>query len=115
MTEEIIQSISERYIELYGASLAYFRTKGKRLFDIMRPASQTALLKKDGLGMSMFPMLPYAFRIKDGEFTYWGIKRLVPQNHPNFTDPIHGDGWRSEWQIVSKDKKNLGANCRIRP
>ena len=111
MTEGIIH-LENEFIEIgvvpaYGASLAYFRTKGDRLFDIMRPASQTALVKKDGLGMSMFPMLPYAFRIKDGEFTYWGIKRLVPQNHPNFADPIHGDGWRSEWQILSQEKTSI--------
>ena len=92
MTEGIVH-LENEFIEIgimpaSGASLAYFRTKGDRLFDIMRPASQTSILKKDSFGMSMFPMLPYAFRIKDGEFTYWGIKRLVPQNHPNFTDGV---------------------------
>ena len=111
MTEQIIH-LQNDFIEVgvvpnCGASLAYFRTKGKRLFDVMRPASQTALQKKDALGMSMFPMLPYPFRIKNGEFTYWGIKRLVPQNHPNFTDPIHGDGWRGVWDIVAQDKTSI--------
>ena len=68
MTEEIVH-LENDFIEVgilpkIGASLAYFRTKGERLFDIMRPASQTAMTKKDALGMSMFPMIPYAFRIK---------------------------------------------------
>ncbi|MBE6449075.1 MAG: hypothetical protein E7013_00010 [Alphaproteobacteria bacterium] len=103
MTEKIIH-LENEFIEVgvypeCGASLVYFRTKSENAFDVMRPASQTAISKKDVLGMSMFPMLPYAFRIKGGEFTYWGIKRLVPLNHPLFSDPIHGDGWKSSWKV----------------
>ena len=85
-----------------GAGLAYFRTKGNKLFDIMRAASQTAVNKKDPLGLAMFVMLPYTHRIKGGEFTYWGIKRQVPKTHPAFDDPIHGDGWRTIWTVVEK-------------
>ena len=111
MTEQVVH-LENEFIEVgilpeCGASLVYFRTKGQKLFDIMRPASQTAISKKDALGMSMFPMIPYAFRIKGGEFTYWGIKRLVPVNHSGFTDPIHGDGWRSKWDIVAQDKTSV--------
>ncbi len=111
MSEQIVH-LENDFIEVgvvpsCGAALAYFRTKGERLFDVMRPASQTAIGKKDALGMSMFPMIPYAFRIKDGEFTYWGIKRFVPQNHPNFSEPLHGDGWRSKWDITAQDKTSL--------
>ena len=32
-----------------GAGLAYFRTKGAKLFDVMRASSQTAISKKDPL------------------------------------------------------------------
>ena len=90
-----------------GASLTYFRTKGKKLFDIMRASSQTAINKKDPLGMAMFVMLPYTHRIKGGEFTYWGIKRQVGKTHPSFNEPIHGDGWRASWTIAEQTKDKL--------
>ena len=111
MTENIIH-LENEFIEVgiypeCGASLVYFRTKADNAFDIMRPASQTSIAKKDVLGMSMFPMIPYPFRIKGGEFTYWGIKRLVPQTHPNFTDPIHGDGWRCPWDVEKQDATSV--------
>lgn len=103
MSEKII-TLSNDFLEVgivpeCGASLAFFRTKGAKLFDVMRPASSTAIQKRDANGMAMFPMLPYTHRIKDGKFTYWGITRLVPPNHSNFKDPIHGDGWKAKWKV----------------
>lgn len=111
MSDKIIQ-LSNSFLEVgivpdCGASLAYFRTKGKKLFDIMRPASMTAIKKRDALGMSMFPMLPYTHRIKDGHFTYWGITRTVAPTHPLFKDPIHGDGWQAKWTVDSVDEKSV--------
>ncbi len=90
-----------------GAALTYFRTKGEKLFDVMRSASATAVAKRDSLGMAMFLMLPYTHRIKDGEFTYWGIKRSVPANHPMFAEPIHGDGWRTAWKVLEKSATSV--------
>lgn len=90
-----------------GASLAYFRTKGSKLFDVMRASPQTAINKKDPLGMSMFVMLPYTHRIKGGEFTYWGIKRYVPRTSSAFLEPIHGDGWRAQWTVSERSKEKV--------
>ena len=90
-----------------GAGLAYFRTKGDKLFEVMRSASQTAINKKDPLGLAMFVMLPYTHKIKGGEFTYWGIKRTVPKTHPAFDDPIHGDGWRTSWLVEKQEKDKV--------
>ncbi len=113
MTDSLIH-LSNDFLEIgisadCGGALTYFRTKGAKLFDVMRAASQTAVNKKDALGMSMFVMLPYTHRIKGGEFTYWGIQRKVPPTHPLFEDPIHGDGWRTAWQVkeLSSDSVTL--------
>ena len=90
-----------------GASLAYFQLKNAKNFNIMRCSDLKTKRKKDVLYMSMFAMIPYPFRIKSGEFTYWGIKRFVPQTHPKFDCPIHGDGWCSKWTVVSKDETSV--------
>ena len=90
-----------------GAALTYFKIKNKKNFDVMRNADSVSSKKSDVLSAAMFAMLPYPFHIKGGEFTYWGIKRLVPQTHPNFIYPIHGDGWRSKWNVVHQDATSL--------
>ena len=112
MAEQRLVHLKNDFIEVgilpeCGASIAYFRTNGKKLFDVMRSASQTSITKKDALGMSMFPMIPYSFQIKNGEFTYWGIKRIVPKNHSSFANPLHGDGWCSKWNIVEEKQDSL--------
>ena len=90
-----------------GASVAYFRTKGEKLFDILRPASSTAIQKRDPNGMAMFPMLPYTHRIKDGKFTYWGITRFVAPNQAGVPDPLHGDGWKNKWTVEKASDTEL--------
>ncbi len=90
-----------------GGSLAYLRTKGEAPFDLLRPASATALQKKDPNGMAMFPMLPFTHRIKGGKFTYWGITRQVPVNQTGIPDPIHGDGWKTAWTVQNKTSTSV--------
>ncbi|MBP5535044.1 MAG: hypothetical protein J6Y03_06045 [Alphaproteobacteria bacterium] len=90
-----------------GAALSYFKIKNQKNFDVMRYTDSVALRKNDILSMSMFAMIPYPFSIKSGEFTYWGIKRLVPKTHPNFSYPIHGDGWRSKWVVEHQDATSV--------
>lgn len=108
MSESIIP-LENDFVEVgiapeIGASIAYFKTKGHDPFDVMRPASSTAIAKKEAVNMAMFPMLPYTNHIKGGKFTYWGITRIVPANHPSEHDPIHGDGWKAKWNVDKKTK-----------
>lgn len=90
-----------------GASLSYFKIKNAKNFDVMRNFDSVNSKRKDALSMAMFAMIPYPFRIKTGEFTYWGIKRIVPPTHPNFDCPIHGDGWVSQWTITHQDATSV--------
>ena len=85
-----------------GASLSFLRYhSGNEATDILRPAD-FGKKAPDSNDTALFPMLPYCGRIRGGSFTYWGILRKVPKNHVGFQDPIHGDGWKGKWEVVSE-------------
>ena len=85
-----------------GASLSFlrYRQDGQEV-DILRP-TDLSKSKLNANNTAMFPMLPYCGRIRGGSFTYWGILRKVPKNQTGFQDPIHGDGWKSTWQVEDR-------------
>lgn len=70
-------------------------------FNILKPAQG----KMKSVGM--FSLIPYSNRIRGGSFVYWGIKRNVPKNRNDITDPIHGDGWLSEWKVINKTENSV--------
>ncbi len=86
-----------------GGSLSFLKHNG---VDILRPTDLTKD-KLDANQTAMFVMLPYPGRIRGGSFTYWGILRKVPKTHSGFQDPIHGDGWKSAWQIIRQDTTSV--------
>lgn len=108
--EEIILSnevISIGVLPELGASLSFLRyKKGESDIDILRPM-ETEKDKLNSNNAALFPMLPYCGRIRGGAFAYWGILRKVPKNQNGITDPIHGDGWKSVWQISKKTNDSL--------
>lgn len=102
-----------------GGVLSFFKYKkdGSNI-DILRPMN-IVKEKLNSNNSALFPMLPYCGRIRGGSFTYWGILRKVPKNQIGIIDPLHGDGWKSIWQILKKtdssitlvmnhDKKDIG-------
>lgn len=103
--KEII--LSNKYITLgilpeLGASLSFLRyKKNGQDVDILRSMSPQKD-KVDSNNAALFPMLPYCGRIRGGSFTYWGILRKVPKTHTAFQDPIHGDGWKTSWQVAEQ-------------
>lgn len=87
------------YPELGGA-ISFFQYKQKeKMIDIMRPYEKT-IKGDDANNASMFVMMPFCSRIRGGSFVYWGITRKMQKNHLGISDPIHGDGWKSSWDIV---------------
>lgn len=80
-----------------GGSLLYWRRGDE---DLTRPALSGAVERKAADETSMFPLVPYSNRIRGGYFIYWGIKRNVPKNHPVVADPLHGEGWQKQWDVV---------------
>ncbi len=89
-----------------GASLSFLRyKKGDKIQDILRPMNMEKA--KDANNTAMFLMLPFCGRIRGGNFTYWGILRKVPKNQSGVQDPIHGDGWKSEWTVTSQTANSV--------
>lgn len=90
-----------------GAALSFFKYKHNNEFrDVMRPYEETPK-GHDSNNASMFVMMPYCSRIRGGSFVYWGITRKVSKNQQGIADPIHGDGWKSEWEVVSQTDTRL--------
>ena len=82
-----------------GGIAAYWSDYGSRRIDWLRPADAAALAKRDPLGLSCFPLLPYSNRIRDGRFTYGG--RAVQCARDPVHDPHaeHGHGWKAVWNV----------------
>lgn len=86
-----------------GASLSFFQYNGK---DILRPMD-TQNNTLDSNSAALFLMLPFCGRIRGGNFVYWGITRKMKKNQSGIADPIHGDGWKSAWQVVDKTQESV--------
>lgn len=84
-----------------GGSVASLTYKGR---DILRPMKEGSQNPADA---ALFVMLPYCGRIRNGAFSYWGIIRKVPKTHPDFKDPIHGDGWVGAWRVAEQTDARL--------
>lgn len=99
--QEIILSNAHLQIGIVpdlGASVSFLKYDGK---DILRPMD-TKNEALDSNSAAMFLMLPFCGRIRGGNFVYWGITRKMKKNQSGIADPIHGDGWKSVWTVVSK-------------
>lgn len=79
-----------------GGSMSFWK---KDTVDLMRPLSEQEWKNKDPNAKAMYPLVPYSNRILGGSFIYWGIRRIVPRNHPVVEHPLHGEGWQSEWNV----------------
>jgi aldose 1-epimerase len=77
-----------------GGSVAYFRKGGA---DLMRPLSEADRARGDVLGVAMFPMIPYANRIADNQFSFDGRTYRFAQNNPPERFNVHGTAWKLPW------------------
>lgn len=55
---------------------------------------------EDPLDSAGFPLTPYCNRIRDGRFTFRGRVVDLKANLPGQKHPLHGQGWRSAWQVL---------------
>ena len=89
-----------------GGSVAYFRKAGA---DLMRPLSDADRARGNVLGVAMFPMIPYANRIADNQFTFDGSTYRFEQNNPPERFNVHGTAWQLPWteRPVAEDETRL--------
>ncbi len=67
--------------------------------NILRPAAPGAA--KDAFAAACFPMAPFVNRIAHGRFSFAGRSVLLEPNWPEDPHPIHGQGWRANWEVTA--------------
>ena len=70
-----------------------------RDWDILRPTPPDA--GDDPFDTASFVMVPYVNRIANGRFDFDGHAVQLERNWSKDPHPIHGDGWRSAWQVTA--------------
>ena len=104
MTAEIVE-IRSGQLELgivpeIGGSIAFFNLRrGDKTIQLLRPLSDTDRTCSNILGVSMFPMVPYANCIEDNRFAFSGRDYRVVPNLPGYKFNFHGRGWLSKWTV----------------
>ena len=74
-------------------------------FDYLGPSGRQPLLRgtdeayDNVLASSCYPLVPYANRIRGGQFECDGQKIRLATNLPGDISPLHGQGWRAAWSI----------------
>ena len=79
-----------------GGAVHEFKWRGR---DVFRPTP--AGLGDDPLDTSCFPMVPYVNRIARGQFEFAGRQVRLERNWDKDPHPLHGQGWRGSWDVVS--------------
>jgi len=77
-----------------GGGIAGFRWNGR---EVMRDALPGAVERRDPLGLSAFPLVPYSNRIAHGRFDWDGKRVQLPLNFAPSPHSIHGLGWHQPW------------------
>ena len=74
-------------------------------FDLLGPDGRQPLLRGTGddyadvLESACFPLVPYANRIRGGQFACDGQTVRLARNLPGDASPLHGQGWRAPWRV----------------
>jgi aldose 1-epimerase len=89
-----------------GARLALAPSRGGAVHefkwrerDVLRPTPAGA--GDDPLDTSCFPMVPYVNRVAHGRFEFAGRQIRLERNWDKDPHPLHGQGWRGSWEVVS--------------
>jgi len=79
-----------------GGAIRDFSWRGQ---DIFRPTPADA--GDDPFDAACFPMVPYANRVANGRFNFGGRAVQLERNWQEDPHPLHGNGWRASWGIVT--------------
>lgn len=76
-------------------------------FDTLEPDGRQPLLRgtdsdyTDVLESACFPLVPFANRIRGGQFQCGHQTIRLARNLPGDASPLHGQGWRAAWTVES--------------
>jgi aldose 1-epimerase len=83
--------------EAGGMVTRYWLERDARVWEWLRPASDTALSRRDGYEAAAFPLVPFSNRIRGGRFRFDGHEVALALNRPPERHAIHGQGWQAAW------------------
>lgn len=96
-----------------AAWLAVHPTAGGRVGAL--EVGRTRVLRDDpSVGAMMwgiYPMVPWAGRVRHGEFTFDGVTRRLPLNLPPHA--IHGTVFEAEWEVVDAGRDYCEMRCPL--
>ena len=65
----------------------------------------------DAMQWGSYPMVPWAGRVRDGLFTFEGVRYELPRNLPPHS--AHGTGFSSRWTVLDEHVTPLGASVEL--
>lgn len=86
-----------------GAIARFWCEQPGAAIELLRPASDLALTRRDAGGMACFPLVPWSNRIREGRFAFGGRTIGLPPNRSQDRHPIHGLGFQTTWTVVDLD------------
>lgn len=87
-----------------GASITHLRLLATQT-DILRSTKQ--FTPYDVTKSGLFPMVPFANRIRNNQFIWEGMPITWPIHNFDVDFFLHGDGWTKEWQILSLQSESI--------
>jgi aldose 1-epimerase len=81
----------------------------ERKIPVLRGA---AAVPDDILDAACFPLVPFSNRIRNGCFRFRGREVTLTPNMKGDPSPLHGQGWRSSWEVVGQGESE--AELRFR-
>ena len=71
--------------------------------EIFRPTPQGPFTDGPAADLCYYPLVPFANRIRNGRFEHDGRTLHLEPNVRGHPHPLHGHGWRAEWQVLHAD------------
>jgi aldose 1-epimerase len=101
--------------EIGGALAAYYESTPAGPLHWLRPATQGAFDERDPLRMASFPLFPYCNRIRDARFQFDGGMVDLNGNDVRFAHALHGNAWRSPWQVGTRTEHSVELHFEHEP
>ena len=104
----VLQSAATRVVldPRRGGTIRELKWRGR---DVLRPTPAQA--GDDPFDTACFPMVPFVNRIAHGRFEFGGRTVQLERNWSEDPHPLHGQGWRKPWNVVSESAS--GATLRF--
>ncbi|MGH7321346.1 MAG: aldose 1-epimerase, partial [Candidatus Rokuibacteriota bacterium] len=83
-----------------GAITRFWCERTGAAVELLRPAPDLALARRDPWAMACFPLVPWSNRIREGRFAFGRHTVSLPPNRPQDHHTIHGHGFQTEWTLA---------------